>query len=74
MRITIDLNVIVEVLLAREDREVCEKILTLCKRGRMDGRLPSHAIPTIYYIARRKFGHDKALVAIEELNIDLTVT
>lgn len=74
MIVTIDLNVIVEVLLGREDREVCEKILTLCKRGRIDGRLPSHALPTIYYVARPKIGNDKALIAIDELNDDLTIT
>src|SRR5579871_6388556 len=67
MTVTIDLNVILDLLLERGEYGASLELLTLCKQEKMVGFLPSHGIPTIYYVLRKSIGHEHALEAIKKL-------
>jgi predicted nucleic acid-binding protein len=67
MSVTIDLNVILDMLLRRGEYAACLELLTLCKDGKLKGTIPSHGLPTIYYVIRKQRGHETALAAIKYL-------
>ena len=67
MIVTIDLNVVLDLILLRGDHESCQELLSRCKDHTITGFLPPHAIPTIYYILRKNIGHEKAIDAIGKL-------
>ncbi|HZK76934.1 MAG TPA: PIN domain-containing protein [Candidatus Kapabacteria bacterium] len=67
MTVTIDLNVVLDMLLQRGQYGACLELLTLCKEARIRGLLPSHGIPTIYYILRKSIGHERSLEAVRKL-------
>ncbi len=67
MIITIDLNVVLDVILLRGDYLPGAEILSMCTDKKIDGYFPFHAIPTMYYILDRNLGNKKALQAIDEL-------
>jgi predicted nucleic acid-binding protein len=67
MTVTIDLNVVLDMLLRRGEYAACLELLTLCKDGKVKGNIPSHGIPTIYYIVRKSKGHEAALIAVKYL-------
>jgi len=72
-RITIDLNVVLDVYLERDNFLASAEILTFCKEGELEGYTPSHGIPTIYYILRSKIGHERAIAIVDDLIEMLTV-
>ncbi|HWF43696.1 MAG TPA: PIN domain-containing protein [Candidatus Kapabacteria bacterium] len=67
MTVTIDLNVILDMFLERGEYAACLELLTLCKDGKLKGMLPSHGLPTIYYILRKQKGPDEAIWAVKYL-------
>jgi predicted nucleic acid-binding protein len=73
MRITIDLNVVLDVYLERDNFLASAEILTLCKERAFEGCIPSHGIPTIYYVLRSKIGHERAIAIVDRLIEMLTV-
>ncbi len=72
-RITVDLNIVLDVYLERDNFLASAEILTLCKQRALEGYTPSHGIPTIYYILRSKIGHDRAIAIVDDLIEMLTV-
>lgn len=69
MKVLIDTNVILDVLLERENfKEDSGRILSLSEHKKIKGYVSATAITDIYYIARKTF-HDKekALAVIKEL-------
>ena len=73
MKITVDLNVILDVFLKRGDYIACEQIVTLCEEKVCDGYIPSHGIPTIYYVLQSNVGRKTALEIVDDLIEMLTV-
>src|ERR1035437_6351337 len=65
MTITIDLNIILDMFLKRGEYAASLELLTLCKDGKLNGNIPSHGLPTIYYVIRKQKGHDVAIWAIK---------
>ncbi|MDP4199515.1 MAG: PIN domain-containing protein [Bacteroidota bacterium] len=57
---TIDLNVILDIYLLRGDFDSSMAVLSLCRRWKVSGNIPSHAAPTIYYILKKSLGISKA--------------
>ena len=47
--------------------------MTLCKERAFEGCIPSHGIPTIYYVLRSKIGHERAIAIVDRLIEILTV-
>ncbi len=69
MRVLIDTNVILDVLLAREEfKDESGMILTMLEQGRCKGFVSATSVTDIYYISRKTF-HDreKALSVIREM-------
>jgi predicted nucleic acid-binding protein len=54
VRVVVDLNVILDVLLTRHDSLECAEVLSLARSSVIDAILPAHALPTIYYISRKQ--------------------
>jgi predicted nucleic acid-binding protein len=67
MIVTIDLNVILDMFLKRGEYAASLELLTLCKDGKLKGNIPSHGLPTIYYVIRKQKGHEEAIWAIKYL-------
>ena len=67
MTVTIDLNVILDMFLKRGEYAAALELLTLCKDGKLKGNIPSHGLPTIYYVIRKQKGHEEAIWAIKHL-------
>ena len=67
MTVTIDLNIILDIFLERGEFDTSAEILSLCKTREIIGVIPSHALPTIYYLLRKNIGHQKALNIIDHL-------
>ena len=67
MTVTIDLNVILDMFLKRGEYAAALELLTLCKDGKLKGNIPSHGLPTIYYVIRKQKGHEEAIWAIKYL-------
>lgn len=67
-RILIDTNVLLDVILDREPfvSEAAD-LFVLAERSRYDGIVAAISIPTVYYIAARAVGTDKAFRAVERL-------
>lgn len=65
MTVTIDLNVILDMFLKRGEYAAALELLTLCKDGKLKGNIPSHGLPTIYYVIRKQKGHEEAIWAIK---------
>lgn len=74
MTVTIDLNVVLDLLLQRGEYGASLEILTLAKEEKITGLLPSHAIPTIYYIIRKAIGRQKAMDAVRKLLAAVDIT
>ncbi len=67
MVVTIDLNVILDVFLARDGYVASLELLTLCKDGKIRCCLPSHGVPTIYYLLKKNLGHERAIETVTSL-------
>ncbi len=65
MIVTIDLNVILDMFLKRGEYAASLELLTLCKDRKLKGTIPSHGLPTIYYVIRKQKGHEEAIWAIK---------
>ena len=53
MIVTIDLNIVLDVYLLRGDYDSAMTVLSACKSRKLDGYMPSHAAPTIFYILNK---------------------
>jgi hypothetical protein len=73
VKVTLDLNVVLDVVLKRGAFLAAAEILSQCKDKIIDGYIPAHGIPTIYYILRSKLGREPALEAIDTVIDTLTV-
>ena len=60
MIVTIDLNVILDVYLLRGNFDAAMMLLSRCIKGEISGNIPSHGVPTIYYILKKHLGNSKA--------------
>ncbi len=67
MRVTIDLNVVIDALLHRPGSVASIEILSRCASRKLTGFIPSHGIPTIYYILRSKLSKIAALEGIDNI-------
>ena len=61
MRVLLDTNVVLDVLLERgEWLEAADAIWTACDEGRIEACLSASCLTDVYYIARRMVGRDRA--------------
>lgn len=61
MRVLIDTNVVLDVLLEREPHvETASKLFALVDNGRVEGRICATTATTIFYIAAKSFGNRRA--------------
>ncbi len=67
MVVTIDLNVILDIFLKRDGYLASLELLTLCKDGKITCCLPSHGVPTIYYLLKKNIGHERAMEIVSYL-------
>jgi predicted nucleic acid-binding protein len=77
VKVVLDLNVILDVLLARHDSLECAEVLSLARSNAIEAILPTHGLTTIYYILRKAFADNEVrdklreilkIVSIETLN------
>ncbi len=68
MRILFDVNVVLDVLLDR-DEWVAESasLLDLAERGKVNGYVAGHTVSTVHYIVARAAGRRKAATAVTDL-------
>ena len=67
-RLLVDVNVILDLLLAREPHQAsAAACLAAVEKGRVEGLISAHAVTTIYYLCRRAIGSDGARLAVEDL-------
>lgn len=67
MIVTIDLNVVLDVFLQRGEYIPAAEVFTLCERKSLRANIPSHGIPTIYYILKSRLGRNAAISIIDDL-------
>jgi predicted nucleic acid-binding protein len=68
IRLLIDTNILLDVLLAREPwAEDAAQLLDLVGRGKVEGFVASHAITTVFYIVERERDRRVALTAVSDL-------
>lgn len=66
MKVLLDTNVVLDVLLAREPFLADSKaVWQACDDGRLNGYILASAVTDIYYIARKSVGADTARKAVE---------
>lgn len=68
MKILFDVNVVLDVLLDR-DEWVAESasLLDLAERGKVNGYIAGHTVTTVHYIVARAAGRHKAATAVTDL-------
>jgi predicted nucleic acid-binding protein len=68
VKILFDINVVLDVLLDRE-QWVAESasLLDLAERGKLDGYVAGHTVTTVHYIVARGAGRRKAATAVTDL-------
>ena len=68
MRVLIDTNVLLDVLMGRQPYyDISNNILKLCSDKKIEGYIAAHSIPNMYYILRKYMPEDirrKALLNI----------
>ena len=65
MRLLVDTNVILDVLLARESRSGASSgVWQQIELGGAEGYLAAHAVPTIYYLLAKELGAKRALESV----------
>jgi predicted nucleic acid-binding protein len=68
MRILIDTNVILDVLLDREPHvQASAAVWTALEKGSSRGMLAAHAVTTIHYLIRKQAGNTKATRAMASI-------
>lgn len=68
MRVLIDTNVLLDVLMGRQPYyDISDKILKLCADKEIEGHIAAHSIPNMYYILRKYMSEDNRRKAL--LNI-----
>ncbi|MCL2024850.1 MAG: PIN domain-containing protein [Coriobacteriia bacterium] len=68
MRILIDTNVVLDVLLSRAQHiRDSASVLSKIRSGEADGYLAAHTVTTIYYLACKRIGDQKTREFLEEL-------
>jgi predicted nucleic acid-binding protein len=73
MRILIDTNLVLDLLLEREPfADDASRLFQLIDRGQIDGYIAVTTITNIFYILRKTHGRELALNAIAQLLIGLT--
>lgn len=66
-RLLIDLNVLLDVILARPGQDVAAQVWAAIEKRRGVGVIPAHGLTTIYYVVRRSRGRAFARRAVEGL-------
>lgn len=68
MKVLFDTNVVLDVLLEREPHvHVAAKLFALVDNGRMEGSICATTVTTIFYIAAKSFGRNRALAQVRDL-------
>lgn len=68
MKIMFDTNVVLDVLLAREPHvDAAAKLFALVDTGMIEGSICATTATTVYYIAARAFGRERAHAQVREL-------
>lgn len=75
MRLFLDINVILDVLAAREPWvEDSATVLSLLDGIEVEGLVAAHSVTTLYYLASKHLGHKRAVAALIDLLDHVTVT
>lgn len=68
MKVLFDTNVVLDVLLDREPHtDIAVKLFALVDNGRLEGSICATTVTTIYYIAAKSFGRNRAQNQVREL-------
>lgn len=68
MRVLLDVNVLLDVVLAREPhRDAACRCLAAVEQGRCEGRVSAHAVTTLFYLCRRALGEKRARAVVADL-------
>lgn len=68
MKVMFDTNVVLDVLLAREPHvDAAAKLFALVDTGVIEGSICATTATTVYYIASRSFGRERAHAQVREL-------
>ena len=68
MRVTLDLNVVLDVLLARQDSLECSEVMSLARSGAIEAVFPAHELSTIYYLSRKVMNDHEVRDAIRAIS------
>lgn len=59
MRVLIDTNVLLDVLMGRQPYyDISDKILKMCADKKIEGYIAAHSIPNMYYVLRKNMPED----------------
>lgn len=68
MRVVIDTNVVLDVLLDRQPHSTASSlVMSFADSGRIEGLLGATTLTTVYYLVRRILGSDQARIHIRKL-------
>lgn len=68
MRILVDTNIILDILLKREPHDkAAQVILTKCAEREITGYLAAHSIPNIFYVLRKDYSQEERRKFIKNL-------
>lgn len=74
MRVLLDTNVVLDVLLARDPHlESSQMVLSLVDAGAIEGYVSASSVTTVYYLGRRVLGASGARRLVRELLASLSV-
>lgn len=75
MTVTVDINVLLDVFLARPSHfQYSSAVVDLISKKILRGVCPSHGLTTIYYLLRRSKGPQGAIQAVDRLLADFEIT
>lgn len=68
MRVILDINVLLDVVLARAPWHLAgARVLAAAEDGRMEAYVAGHTLPTIHYVVMKSRGRDVAAAAVTDL-------
>lgn len=68
MKLLLDINVLLDVVLAREPwAETAAQLLATVESGKVTGLVPGHTLTTVHYIVERQEGRRKAVQAVTDI-------
>jgi len=68
MRVTVDINVLLDVFQKREPHYAASaRVLAMVQQGEVDGVFPAHGFTTLYYLVRKHASRPDAEAAMDDV-------